>query len=69
MNELPHADPTDAELPEQETENQAAPSEATPRKPYEKPEIVFRAPLESMAGVCGSINADVIACGILAKTY
>ena len=35
-------------------EHSAQPQEKDVRKPYEKPQVIYRAPLEAMAALCGT---------------
>ena len=43
-------------------EQSATPQAELIKKPYEKPQIVYSAPLEAMAAVCIPGKADIVAC-------
>lgn len=53
---------TTGAMAEQETK---VPEQVTQKKVYEKPQIVYRAPLEAMAGVCSSGGKAVGGCTIV----
>jgi hypothetical protein len=37
--------------------NQAPSQDETPKQPYEKPAVIYRAPLEAVAGLCTDTGA------------
>ena len=44
------------------------PEQVSAKKPYENPQIIYRAPLETMAGVCGTTPGKTMtegSCSIL----